>query len=154
MVNLDNEKAISEVNEILKQLDSDALKKLPRKLINEFEENASIDVSYIKPEIPLENLNLQDETKEILALISYNYFCDSDEKIRWNEQFEENERIYQEEINNKYGADKLFSEQEETENIQINTSEKSSIEKNKQEIAEYKESFFKKILNKIKSFFK
>lgn len=136
-----NKKAISEVNQILNQLNEDSLKKIPQKLLEEIQKNATIQVDYIKPEVALEDINLEKETKEMLAVISYQYFCNEKERKIWQKELEENERNYQEQLREKYNPDKLFDE-------------KDSIEWLKEEnaLVEYKEPFFKKIWNLIKKF--
>jgi hypothetical protein len=143
-MNLENKKAISEVYKILSQLDEKSLEKLPKKLISQLEENAIIDVSYIRADIPLEELQLEQETKEILAIISYNYFCDDLEKQKWNEEFNKNEIEYVKYINEKYSVDNLFEKKEVK-----NKTQNDKVE-NETNMTLYKESFFRKILNKIK----
>lgn len=143
-----NKKAISEVNTILKQLEKSSYSKIPKKLLDEIEKNATVDVSYIKPEIALEDLDLEEETKEMLAVISYQYFCTEDERKSWQKELEENEKKYQEELNEKYNPENLFKKEEllqeqNLENIQV-TSQNSLIE--------YKEPFFKKLWNWMKNF--
>ncbi len=143
-----NKKAISELNIILKQLDENSYRKIPKKLLNEIEKNAFIDVSYIKPEIPLEELNLEEETKEMLAVISYQYFCTEEERNIWQKELEENEKKYQEKLKEKYNPENLFKK--------IELSEKPNLEniktKEQASLVEYKEPFFKKIWNFIKKF--
>ena len=107
-----------------------------------------VDVSYIKPEIALENLNLEEETKEMLAVISYQYFCTEDERKIWQKELEENEKKYQEELNKKYNPENLFKKEElqqeqNLENIPIT---------NQNSLIEYKEPFFRKLWNWIKNF--
>lgn len=94
MMDSKNNKAISEVYEILCQLDKKSLQKIPSDLLENLKANAGYDVSYIKPEIPLEELDLEPETKDILAVISYECFCDDKEKEKWSKIFLENERKY------------------------------------------------------------
>ena len=142
-----NIKAISEVNKILNQMAPSSLAKVPQKLLDELEKNATANVDYIKPDIPLEDLNLEEETKEILAVISYNYFCNNEEKKNWDKELLENEKIYQENIKLKYNPDKLFEKNIQKISKDTNTKETS--------LTEYKkETFFTKILNFIKKFFK
>lgn len=144
----DNKKAISEVNKILKQLDNTSLNKIPKILLDEIEKNATFDVGYINTNIPLENLNLEEETKEILAVITYNYFCDDAEKKQWNKELKENELDYQNELKSKYNPDNLFKNEKKENNTKQNTDAKET------SLVEYKESFFRKIFNIIKHFFK
>lgn len=141
----ENNKAISEVNKILKQLNEDSLNKIPKKLLDEIEKNATINIEYIRPDIALEDLDLEEETKEILAVISYNYFCDEEERKIWNQELKENEQRYQEELRKKYSPDNIFKNSKKEVSECIETKEENSL-------VEYKEPFFKKIWNIIKKF--
>ena len=142
-----NSKAISEVNAILKQLNHTSLNKIPEKLLDEFEKNATVNVDYINSNIPLEELELQEETKEIIAVISYTYFCNEEERKQWNIELVENERKYQEKLQKKYNPDNIF-ENVDVKNEDIETKSDKEIS-----LMEYQESFFNKIWNKIKYFF-
>lgn len=87
----DNKKAISEVNRILHQLPDTSLNKIPKQFLDLINENSTEEVDYIESTIPLENLPLEDETKEMLAVICYSYFCDKDERKQWEKELSENE---------------------------------------------------------------
>ncbi len=143
-----NKKAVSELNMILKQLDENSYRKIPKRLLDEIEKNACFDVSYIKPQIALEDLNLETQTKEMLAVISYQYFCTDEEKKDWQKELEENERKYQEELKEKYNPENVFknmesAEKRNSENIEL---------KEEISLVEYKEPFFKKLWNFIRKF--
>ena len=101
MIDLKNKKAISEVYAILNQLSETSLQKVPSILLQKLKDNSGYDVSYIKPEIPLEQLDLEPETKDILAIIGYQCFCDVEEKEKWSQVFVENEMQYRK--NNNIG---------------------------------------------------
>ena len=142
-----NSKAISEVNVILKQLNQTSLNKIPKKLLDEFEKNATVNVDYINSNIPLEELELQEETKEIIAVISYTYFCNEEERKQWNIELVENERKYQEKLRKKYNPDNIF------ENVDVKNEVIERKSDKETSLMEYQESFFNKIWNKIKYFF-
>lgn len=147
---IENKKAFSEVNAILKQLDNKVLQKVPSKILTELEKNAIIPVEYIKPDIPLEKLKLEEETRELLAVISYSYFCTEEEKKEWEKLLTQNEQIYQQELSRKYNINNLFKT--ETQKIQEEVLKES---KNKSlEMIEYKESFLKKIIKNLKKYLK
>lgn len=101
MIDFENKKAISEVYAILNQLNETSLKKIPLALLQKLKDNSDYDVSYIKPEIPLDQLELEPETKDILAVISYKCFCDAEEKKKWSQVLIENELQYRK--NNNIG---------------------------------------------------
>ena len=146
----DNKKAISEVTKILGQLDEASLNKIPKQLLNELEKYSTVDVDYIKPNISLENLPLEKETKELLAIISYNYFCNNTEKKIWNNELKENERKFQEKHKNTFDSEHIFNNSKITKKGNFN-----STESNEQiALVKYNESIFKKFLNIITKFLK
>ena len=69
-----------------------------------------------------------------------NYFQDIDNQ----KKFYENDQKYQEELRQKYNPDNIFSKK--NKNI-------IEIEDNKTQLIEYKETIFRRILNKIKALF-
>lgn len=140
-------KVFSEVYVILNQLEEKSLKKIPEKIFNQIKENAKIDVDYIDKNVPLEELNIMSETKEFLAIISYYYFCDEEERQKWDEVLNENERKYQEKLKQKYNPEEIFKVKQEY----VNKEDEKSIEL---DLVEYKEKFIVKLINKIKQFFK
>lgn len=143
-----NTKAISELNAILKQLNKVSYNKIPKELLTEIEKNATVDVSYIKSSIPLEELNLEQETKEMLAVISYQYFCDEEERKTWQKELQENEKKYQETLREKYNPEELFKDTKfEKDQSSQNIAKENAL-------IEYKEPFFTKLWNFIKKFWK
>lgn len=140
-----DDRVFSEVYVILNQLDEKSLKKIPEKIFNQIKENAKVEVDYIDKNIPLEEINLMEETREFLAIISYYYFCDEEERQKWDEILNENERKYQEKLKQKYNPDKMFKTKQEN----INKEENIELD-----LVEYKENFIVRLINKIKQFFK
>ena len=138
-------RAFSEVYVILNQLDEESLKKIPEKIFNQIKENAKIEVDYIDKNKPLEEINLMEETREFLAIISYYYFCDDEERQKWDEILNENERKYQEKLKQKYNPNNMFK----TKQDNVNKEESKELD-----LVEYKEKFIVKLINKIKQFFK
>mgnify|MGYP005784335891 CR=1 FL=1 len=73
-----------------------------------------------------------------------NYWCENvNEKNELNQMFKNNEDRYQDELRKKYDPDNIFKK-----HIQEN------IIKNEVSLVEYKESIFKRLINKIKSLFR
>ena len=89
-------------------------------------------------------MNLKEETRGLLALMYENYWCPEEEKQDLQKKFYENEQKYQEELRQKYNPDNIFSKK--NKNI-IET------EDNQTQLIEYKETIFRRILNKIKALF-
>lgn len=144
-------KVFSEVYTILNQLEDISVKKIPEKLFNQIKENATIEINYIDKDIPLEKLRLKKETKEFLAIISYYYFCDDEERKKWDEVLTENERKYQEKLKERYNPDNLFKSKEE---VKKTNNKEIPEDKDEFRLIEYKENFIIRLINKIKEFFK
>lgn len=136
-------KAICEVNEYLKGINKEDIAKIPKNFIQFLSQNASKDYvcefDYTKP---LNELQLLEETKIIICLICYKYWCDTEEKKEmFLEQLNINEEEFQKELHEKYNVDNIFKNK-----VQIPTSKALVVKK--------EESILIKILNKIKNLFK
>ena len=146
MVSVRNANAMAEVIYYLKGIKQEDIDKIPRKFIQYLNENASkeykCDFDYNKP---LKELNLLDETRGIIGMICYNYWCVTEkQKEQYLKRLSQNEQQYQKILDEKYNPDNIF------ENKKLDFIENTT---NPTEITEYKESIFKKFINKIKSIF-
>lgn len=140
--------AYSEVCTILNMLEDEYKERVPKNVMDFFEEerdkeyNPIIDVN-----IPLEKQNLKRKTLVLLAILNLNYWCDSEEeKQEILDSFAKNEelkRIKEKELTENYNINNLFNKIENTEN----KTEVSLIEYKKQ-------NFIQKIILKIKSLFR
>ena len=146
MVSVKNANAMAEVIYYLKGIKQEDINKIPKKLLQYLNDNASkeykCDFDYNKP---LKDLNLLDETRGIIGMICYNYWCiDEIQKKQYIDKLNINELQYQEFLHEKYNPDNLFK----------NKNEKNIEEPVKNtEMIEYREPLFKKIILKIKNFF-
>ena len=143
MVNVRNANAMAEVVYYLKGIRQEDINKIPKKLLQYINENASkeykCEFDYNRP---LKELNLLDETRGIIGMICYNYWCvDEIQKEQYINKLNKNELKYQEILHEKYNPDNLFKNKDE-----------KIIEENVTTI-EYKENLFKKLIIKIKRFF-
>lgn len=140
--------AYSEVCTILNMLEDEYKERVPKNVIDFFEEerdkeyNLIIDVN-----IPLEKQNLKRKTIVLLAILNLNYWCDSEEeKQEILDSFAKNEelkRLKEKELTKNYNINNLFNKIENTEN------------KTEVSLIEYKEqNFIQKIISKIKSLFR
>ena len=78
-------------------------------------------------------------------MICYNYWCVTEkQKEQYLKRLSQNEQQYQKILNEKYNPDNIF------ENKKLDFIENTTTPT---EITEYKESIFKKLINKIKSIF-
>ena len=140
--------AYSEVCTILNMLEDEYKERVPKNVMDFFEEerdkeyNPIIDVN-----IPLEKQNLKRKTLVLLAILNLNYWCDSEEeKQEILDSFAKNEelkRLKEKELTENYNINNLFNKIENTEN------------KTEVSLIEYKEqNFIQKIILKIKSLFR
>lgn len=142
-------KAYAEVDEILANMESIYVEKIPKKIRELFSNNRLEGYTpNINSNIPLDEQNLQKKTYSILAMLNLNYWCENEnEKQELIAIYAENDRKKEEELREKYNPDNLFKNRTAIKPQQ-------EIEQST-ELIEYKESnFFKKILNKIMNFFR
>lgn len=146
-MNENTKKVYSEVYQVLNVLGDEYIRRLPKSLYNMLEEKR--DTTYnpkYTDEITLDMQNINKESLNILALLQFNYWCDSyEEKLELQNILEENEKIHEENLRKKYNSENLFKNKK-------NVYTKEAIENN-MAIAEYKENIFRKFINKIKNIF-
>lgn len=143
--------AFAEVDLILSLLESEYVNKVPKELRDIFyiqkdkNYNKTIDVQK-----PLTKQNLNKETIAILALLNYEYWCNSEEeKKNLVLQLCENEIKEEKILKEKYNPDNLFKAEKERLNTIIEETKKENLPAETIK----KESFLSKLINKIKSFF-
>lgn len=108
--------AMSELLHYLKGIKKEDVNKIPKKLMEYFESNASDDYKcefdYTKPLNELEK-ELQVETRGLIVMICLNYWCETEEQKRiLIDKLKENERQYQTELREKYNPDYLLKKKE------------------------------------------
>ena len=146
MVNIKDANAMAEVIYYLKGIRKEDINKIPKKLLQYLNDNASkeykCNFDYNKP---LKELNLHDEARGIIGMICYNYWCvDEIQKKQYIDRLNINEIKYQEILHEKYNPDNLFkNKNEKIIEDSVTTTE----------LIEYKENIFKKLIIKIKRFF-
>jgi len=139
--------AYTEVLEILKHLPAEDLAKIPLEEIEFLKEKCDKNYKYeIKADIPIEEQNISRKANAILIVYFKKYFATELQKQKLDIILKNNQLAIEEQKREKYGVDNLFQKRKIEE-------EKN----NKQEyleIIEYKPTIFKRILDRIKSFFK
>lgn len=148
MVSIGYSEAFVEVLAILDNTPFEEKKSIPQKFIEFLKDNASktYQITFDKNK-QIEELNLKKETKAMLSVIYYNYLCPSDEKQEYIDLLNNNQVRLEEEIREKYNPDNIFKN---NNNIVATNHEPV---KEAVAMTEYKESFFTKIINKIKAIF-
>ena len=96
----------------------------------------------------LKDQNLNRDTIIILSYLNMEYLLNEEQKKLMEQIHEYNEKKQEEERKKQYNVDEIFSKNE-TSNVQIKQEEQIQ----ETSLIEYKEGFFRKIINKIKSFF-
>ena len=147
---VDNKYAIaySEVLEILKHIPKEDYNKIPNNEIELFESYADNNYTFnYDTSKTLEEQNVSDITKGIIILLFRDY---------WATEIQRNKIIAKQ----NYDRMKLEEKKKEKYNVDIfknrnNDKQKLNIENTTKEVAmvEYKESIFKRIINKIKTIF-
>lgn len=152
-MNTEMQMIYSEVYSILGMLGEEYTNKLPKSLYNLIKDSKSENYNPIYSYEDLKTNKVQKKSLAIIALLHFNYWCESEEeKAELKKIFSENEEKYQSELREKYNPDNIFNNRN---NVDQTIQDKEIIsEVPDTVIAKYKESFFKKILNKIKGIFK
>ena len=137
--------AYAEVYTILQELNEEEYNKIPPEVIKTIEANRNEEYEYeLDDELDLKDQPMLPETKAILFNLFRDYLATPEQKAKiirmQNEARQKNELKKQQMYNTDVFADKP------NESLTENNNEIM-------QIVEYKESIFKRILNKIKSFF-
>lgn len=140
--------AYAEVLHYLKGIRKKQVMLIPKGLIEYFKANKSqtykCNFDYNKP---LNEIEISDKAKGIIGMICLNYWSNSNnEKKIFLEKIEENEKIYQKELNEKYSYDNIFKKSNKDKNLE-NEEELLDLEPTK------KVKLFEKIINKLKQYF-
>ena len=139
------ENAYTEVYTILQELNEEEYKKIPPEVVEAIKENRNKEYEYeLDDELELKEQPMLPETKAILFNLFRDYLATPEQKAKiirmQNEARQKNELKKQQMYNTDIFANKP------KKNLAENSNETM-------QIVEYKESIFKRIINKIKSFF-
>ena len=102
---------------------------------------------------PISELNIKEKTKEILGTIYINWWCDNNQKEHYKKQIEEQEKREQEQLREKYNPNNIF-ENKKSAQISNEIQEEVNSKNEAFAIVNNKENIFKRIINKVISFFK
>lgn len=146
MVSQEYSEAIAETLDILEHTQKSDVDKISKKFMEFLKENTS---KTYKPQLDytknIKDMNLKDKTIGILSIINKKYWCNDEERKEFEEKLKQNEIRYQEVLNEKYGANKLFKDKKLSE-----VSNKTSTDLT--EYIEYK--WYQKLLEKILRIFR
>ena len=139
--------AYAEVDAILNMLETEAVEKIPLK-VREFFKNEKDKKNipkFIENYIDKDNIELMRETICLLTILDINYWCETEEEKQLIlNKLEDNDRIKEEELRERYNPDNIFKNKV---NENINSESVALIE--------YKErSIIKRVFDKIFRFLK
>ncbi len=143
-------KRLVEVDEILKHLSKDDLAKIPqdiKKMISE-EKDKNYIWKYDETK-SLKDQNLNRDTIVFLSYLNMEYLLNEEQKEYMKKFHEANEKKLEEEKQKKFTTDNLFKKKDTVLDSQTENEKSQEVFMEK-----YKEGFFKRIIKKIKSFFK
>lgn len=143
----ETKQAYSEVCAVLENMPNEYISKIPKKIIKLFETER---LTNYEPNInkfnPLDKNKLSKKAMVIIAMLNYQYWCPN-KKVKYDlyKTYLSNNDKYQKEIEKKYSVDNLFKNKNNITQV-YNEGENVAM-------VEYKESVFKRIINKIKNIF-
>ncbi len=80
--------AMYEVNIILENTSDDIVKLIPEKILKIIKEKSKAETPFVfNKEESLENQNITDSTRGVLALLYRDYICSEDQKEKYNEYY-------------------------------------------------------------------
>lgn len=137
--------AFAEVEQILNLMPTNLSSKIPLgfKQIISSEKSKTY---HPKISEPIEECQLKDDTIVILAIIYRDFLCTKEEREKLIERDSNKLLEFESKLREKYNPDDIFKNKKQT----ISTDENIS---NTVAMVEYKESIFKRILDKIKGIF-
>ena len=140
--------AFAEVLEVLKNSNQNIIEKIPKKFITFLSQNK--DNNYIV-KIDFTDANWDDsikqETQAILALVYRDYIVSPEERTRLLAEEKEEQIRIENELREKYNPDNLFKKRHREDEIEENTIQ------NEVALVEYKETIFRRLINKLKRIF-
>lgn len=143
--------AYKEIYEILKIFPKELVEKIPASKIDYIKKNMDKDYEYNVTVETFDGKTMLDETAAILAVLFKNYWATPKQREQM-EKYHNMQRLkLDQEAREKYDPEKIFKR--ENEFIDSNDNKKDKIKEQEITMVKKEESFFKKILNKIKSFF-
>lgn len=175
MTNVTYNMAYAEVLEIFKYLPESELRKIPKDEIKFLENNMDKDYKFVlDPEKALEEQNISRKANAILVVYFKKYFTNDYQKQKLNEILTRNQQIVENEARKKYNPEDIFRKnnnqnlknvsgeratfQDTKENNNQNVKNQQKLDEKQEtenkQLAPYKKSIFRRIIEKIKKFFK
>ncbi len=136
-----------EVLTILAFLNGELIEKIPTKVFQKLTELAAESKCsyYISTKKNLNEQNISEESKDLIALLYYNYMADENEKNELLKIWNENEKEYQKKLNEKYNIDNIFKKTNKQDYVNI----EKIADNDETSLIQYKETFFTKLKNYV-----
>ena len=128
---------------VLKNFNPTFTSKISKRILKDLEELAKTSKKEVKIDKTksLKDQNILQVTKDMIALLYYNYIALPEEKKEIIQKWNENEARYQERLRRKYNLDNVFKKENTKEN-------------NNTSMIEDKKNIFQRIFEKIKEIIK
>lgn len=140
--------AYKEIYEILKIFPSELVNKVPKDKIDFFYKNMDNNYEYNISKETFDGQTMLEETAAILTILFRDYWSNQEQKEKLINFTKNAQSIIEKEDREKYNPDNIFKKRNQENQIE------ESIIQNEVALVEYKESIFKRFINKIKSIFK
>lgn len=140
--------AYKEIYEILKIFPGELVNKVPKDKIDFFYKNMDNNYEYNISKETFDGQTMLEETAAILTILFRDYWSNQEQKEKLINFTKNAQSIVEKEDREKYNPDNIFKKRNREDEIKENTIQ------NEVALVEYKESVFKKFINKIKSIFK
>lgn len=132
--------AYSEVLEILKYVPAEDYNKIPKEKIRLFKSNAIKDYNFkYNIELTLDEQNVSKRGKAIIAILFRDYWATDEQRNKIKAKQAQDRIKIENDKKEKYNPNDIFGNREKVESVK------------KEALVEYKEGFFVRIINKIKS---
>lgn len=144
MLSIEYKSSISEVLDIINNMEDIYRGKISTKFMEFLVKNQNENyINHMNPNFEMNEQIKGKKTKEILAIIAYNYWYNEEQREEYKKRLKENEEIHQQELRKLYDTDNLFKrnrESEDTNNMHI--------------MVVQKKKWYQKIFEKIKGIFR
>ena len=153
MIGTDYSEAAVEVLNVMQYIRMQDMKKIPQSFVEFLQSISAKDYKVnFDRETKIENLNLQEKSKELLGFIYITWLCDKEEFAKWKNEIQREKAIKNNEIYKEYNPDTLFEKRSKTQVINEEISDKQL--QNLGMIKFKEKNIIQRIFEKIKKWFK
>ena len=145
---MNNQKLNAEILGVLMALGYNYINKIPKNVMKHLTENCDVyKIPSIDKNKRIEEQNISDEARAFITMLKLKYWCKTEkEKKDIIKKLSENEKKYQEELQQKYNVNNIFDNKKSKEKTEKQNTNIAIIESKKI-------NFIIQLLNKIKNLF-